>query len=80
VALRIISHHHRHQAGWIAFLIVLALVCAAASVYLIYVLEIFKFKGMRTIELRRADPTTTEHEIEDRVTRDIETGEFEKVQ
>ena len=79
VALRIISHHHRHQAGWIAFLVVLALVCAAASVYLIYVLEIFKFKGMRTIELRRADPTTTEHEIEDRVTRDIETGEFERV-
>ncbi|MGZ4293337.1 MAG: glycosyltransferase family 4 protein, partial [Solirubrobacteraceae bacterium] len=79
VALRIISHHHRHQAGWIAFLIALALVCAAASVYLIYVLEIFKFKGMRATELRRADPATTEHEIEDRVTRDIETGEFERV-
>ncbi|HEY2321140.1 MAG TPA: MraY family glycosyltransferase [Solirubrobacteraceae bacterium] len=79
VALRIISHHHRHQAGWIAFLIALALVCAAASVYLIYVLEIFKFKGMRAIELRRVDPATSEHEIEDRVTRDLETGEFERV-
>ncbi|MFL5862522.1 MAG: glycosyltransferase family 4 protein [Solirubrobacteraceae bacterium] len=80
VALRIISHHHRHQPGWIAFLVALCVVCAAASVYLIYVLEIFKFKGMRAIELRRMDPTTTEHEIEAQVTRDIETGEFERVQ
>src|SRR5947209_2908794 len=79
VALRIISHHHRHQAGWIAFLVALTLLCAAASVYLVFVLEIFKFKGLRTIELRRMDPTTTEHEIEDRVTKDIETGEFERV-
>jgi UDP-GlcNAc:undecaprenyl-phosphate GlcNAc-1-phosphate transferase len=79
VWLRIVTHHHRHQAGWIASFIVLAVICAAASVYLIYVLEILKFKGLRTIELRRADPATTEHEIEDQVTRDIETGEFEKV-
>jgi UDP-GlcNAc:undecaprenyl-phosphate/decaprenyl-phosphate GlcNAc-1-phosphate transferase len=79
VMLRIVSHHHRHQAGWIAALVVLAVVCAGASVYLVYVLEIFKFKGLRTIELRRADPDTTEHEIDDQVAKDIETGEFEKV-
>ncbi len=79
VALRIVSHHHRNQAGWIAGLLVLAVICAAASVYLVYVLEIFKFKGLRTIELRRADPDTTEHEIDDRVAKDIETGEFERV-
>jgi UDP-GlcNAc:undecaprenyl-phosphate/decaprenyl-phosphate GlcNAc-1-phosphate transferase len=79
VALRIVSHHHRNQAGWIAGLMVLAVVCVAASVYLIYVLEIFKFKGLRTIELRRANPDTTEHDIDDRVIKDIETGEFEKV-
>jgi UDP-GlcNAc:undecaprenyl-phosphate/decaprenyl-phosphate GlcNAc-1-phosphate transferase len=79
VALRIVSHHHRNQAGWIAGLLVLAVVCAAASVYLIYVLEIFKFKGLRTLELRRTDPDTTEHEIDDQVAKDIETGEFEKV-
>jgi UDP-GlcNAc:undecaprenyl-phosphate/decaprenyl-phosphate GlcNAc-1-phosphate transferase len=79
VMLRIVSHHHRNQAGWIAGLMVLAVVCAAASVYLIYVLEIFKFKGLRTIELRRADPATSEDEIDDQVAKDIETGEFEKV-
>ncbi len=79
VALRLISHHERHKAGWIALLIVLALVCLAASVYLVYVLEIFKFRGARASELRRADPDTSEHEIEEHVRRDIETGEFERV-
>jgi UDP-GlcNAc:undecaprenyl-phosphate/decaprenyl-phosphate GlcNAc-1-phosphate transferase len=79
VMLRIVSHHHNRQAGWIAGLVVLALLCVAASVYLIYVLEIFKFKGLRTIELRRADPDTTEHQIDDQVAKDMETGEFEKV-
>jgi UDP-GlcNAc:undecaprenyl-phosphate GlcNAc-1-phosphate transferase len=79
VALRIVSHHHRNQTGWIAGLLVLAVICAAASVYLVYVLEIFKFKGLRTIELRRADPDTTEHQIDDQVAKDIETGEFERV-
>ena len=42
-------------------------------------LEIFKFKRQRTIELREADPDTSEHEIEAAVERDIETGEFESV-
>jgi UDP-GlcNAc:undecaprenyl-phosphate/decaprenyl-phosphate GlcNAc-1-phosphate transferase len=79
VMLRIVSHHHSHQAGWIAALIVLGVVCAAASFYLVYVLEIFKFKGLRSIEIRRADPAAGEHEIDDQVAKDIETGEFEKV-
>jgi UDP-GlcNAc:undecaprenyl-phosphate/decaprenyl-phosphate GlcNAc-1-phosphate transferase len=79
VALRMIPHYERHAAGWIAFLIVLILACLAASVYLVYVLEIFKFKGLRTAELRRDDPDTTEHEIVERVERDIETDDFEQV-
>ena len=79
VAIRLISHHERHSAPWIAFLVVLGLFCLAASVYLVYVLEIFKFKGVRAVELRRADPSTPEHEIDEHVQRDIETGEFERV-
>lgn len=79
VALRLISHHHRHQPGWIVFLVILGLICLGASVYLIYVLEIFKFKGIVTDELRAADPQTSEHEIETQVSKDIETGEFERV-
>lgn len=79
VALRLISHHERHKTGWIAALVVYALICLAASVYLVYILEIFKFKRERTDELREADPDTSEHEIEEAVERDIETGEFERV-
>jgi UDP-GlcNAc:undecaprenyl-phosphate GlcNAc-1-phosphate transferase len=83
VALRIVSHHVSHHPGhhavWIAGFLLLAIVCAAASVYLIYVLEIFKFKGLRAIEIRRTDPAAREDDIDDRVARDIETGEFEKV-
>ncbi len=79
VALRLISHHERNKPVWIAFLVIYAIVCLAASVYLVYVLEILKFKGVRTEELRRADPDTSEHEIEAAVERDIETGEFESV-
>jgi UDP-GlcNAc:undecaprenyl-phosphate GlcNAc-1-phosphate transferase len=78
VSLRLILHHH-HQPGWVAIVVVLAVVAFAASVYLVYVLEIFKFKGLRTIELRRTDPMATEHEIDDQVQHDLETGEFERV-
>jgi UDP-GlcNAc:undecaprenyl-phosphate GlcNAc-1-phosphate transferase len=79
VALRIIPHYERHAAGWLAFLVVLIVLCVAASVYLVYVLEIFKFRRLRATELRQSDPTTSEHEIEQQVERDIETGEFERV-
>ena len=68
MALRLIPYHrHGHyQPVWIAVLVALGLSRLAASVYLVYVLEIFKFKGLRAIELRSADPDTTEHEIDDR--------------
>ena len=81
VALRILPYHahNRYHAGWVIVLIVLALAALAASVYLIYLLEIFKFRGLRASELRRGDPATSEHEIDERVERDIETGEFETV-
>ena len=55
------------------------LIVLAASVYLIYLLEIVKFKRLRAMELRRADPGTAEHEIDEQVKRDLETGEFERV-
>jgi UDP-GlcNAc:undecaprenyl-phosphate GlcNAc-1-phosphate transferase len=79
VALRLITHHERQHTYWLVFLGLLAVICLAASVYLVYVLEIFKFKGLRTIELRRVDPATTDTEIDERVEKDVETGEFEKI-
>jgi UDP-GlcNAc:undecaprenyl-phosphate GlcNAc-1-phosphate transferase len=81
VALRLVPYHrHRHYSAlWIAVLAVFGLLALAASVYLIYVLEIFKFKGIRASELRDADPDTSEHDIDAQVSRDIETGDFERV-
>ena len=79
VALRLIGHHHKGQLGWMIALGALGALCLAASIYLVYVLEIFKFKGLRTIELRRSDPDTTEHEIDDQVQHDLETGEFDRI-
>jgi UDP-GlcNAc:undecaprenyl-phosphate/decaprenyl-phosphate GlcNAc-1-phosphate transferase len=79
VALRL-YHRHHHQPVWIALLVLLGVVCVAASVYLVYVLEIFKFKGLRAQDLRASRPQATEAEIEATVTHDVETGDFERVQ
>jgi UDP-GlcNAc:undecaprenyl-phosphate GlcNAc-1-phosphate transferase len=84
VALRFVPYHDHHfpnhyHLGWEIVMVVLGLIVLAASVYLIYVLEIVKFKRLRAMELRRSDPDTAEHEIDERVERDLETGEFERV-
>ncbi len=72
-------HHHYYRAGWLAVMILLGLLAIAASAYLVYVLEIFRFRVRRIREIRQAEPGTAEHEIVERVTRDIETGEFDVV-
>ena len=79
VAMRL-YHHHHGQPGWIALIVLLALTALATSVYLVYVLEIFKFKGLRAQDLRATRPQTSEAEIEATVTHDVETGDFERVQ
>ena len=48
-----------YRLGWSIVMGAILLLAAAASVYLVYVLEIFKFKSLRTIQLRRLDPETT---------------------
>lgn len=73
------NHRGTYHLGWALVMAAIVLVALAASVYLIYVLEILKFKNRRTRELRTADPDTTEHEIDERVRREVETGEFERV-
>ena len=82
IALRFVpysDHHGHYRAGWLALMIVIAVIALAASVYLVYVLEILKFKNRRADELKSLDPDTTEHEIDERVRHDLETGEFEAV-
>jgi UDP-GlcNAc:undecaprenyl-phosphate GlcNAc-1-phosphate transferase len=81
VALRLVPYHrHGHYSiPWVAVLAAYGVIALAASFYLIYVLEIFKFRRLRAAELRSADPDTSEHEIEVQVRHDLETGEFDRV-
>jgi len=82
VALRYVpysDHHGHYRFGWSLVMGGLLLLALAASVYLVYVLEILKFRSRRAEELVQVDPDTSEHEIDARVRRDIETGEFEGV-
>jgi len=43
------------------------------------VLEILKFRRFREFQMRRADPDTSEHDIEEQVERELETGEFRRI-
>ena len=85
VALRFVPYHDhnvphpQYRIGWVLVMAAIALVAVAASVYLVYVLEILKFKNWRSHDMKRDDPDTTEHEIDEAVRRDVETGEFERV-
>jgi UDP-GlcNAc:undecaprenyl-phosphate GlcNAc-1-phosphate transferase len=80
VALRFVpySDHHGHfHTGWTIAVVAFGVLVIAASVYLVYVLEILKFKRLDTIRLRRMG--ATESEIDEDVQRRLETGEFEQV-
>ena len=73
------NHGHLH-AGWAVLMGALGLLALAASLYLVYVLEILKFRRLRAFQLRRDDPATSEHQISEEVKREFETGEFEPVE
>jgi UDP-GlcNAc:undecaprenyl-phosphate GlcNAc-1-phosphate transferase len=76
VALRFVPYSDGRghlDAGWSLVMGLFFAAALAASVYLVYVLEILKLKRFL---VRQADPGTAEHEIDERVARDLETGEF----
>jgi UDP-GlcNAc:undecaprenyl-phosphate/decaprenyl-phosphate GlcNAc-1-phosphate transferase len=79
VALRFVPYSHdggKLVLGWSLVMGGLFAVAFAASVYLVYVLEILKLRRLRAWQLRRADPDTSEHQIDAAVQKDLETGEF----
>jgi UDP-GlcNAc:undecaprenyl-phosphate/decaprenyl-phosphate GlcNAc-1-phosphate transferase len=79
LALRFVpySNHKGHlYTGWTLVLVALGLLVVAASVYLVYVLEILKFRRVDTARLRRLRPHASPAEIERNVAADLETGEF----
>jgi UDP-GlcNAc:undecaprenyl-phosphate/decaprenyl-phosphate GlcNAc-1-phosphate transferase len=70
--------------GWALVIAAFGLVALAASVYLVLVLEILKFRRSREREIQRRVetgemPALTADEIADEVDREVETGEFEAV-
>jgi UDP-GlcNAc:undecaprenyl-phosphate/decaprenyl-phosphate GlcNAc-1-phosphate transferase len=72
------------DAGWTVVLLAFGALAIAASVYLVTVLEILKFRRFRELEIRRQVetgemPALTPEEIEREIDRDVETGEFEAV-
>lgn len=83
LALRFVPFHSDRSGtlnpSWTAVMVLLFLIVLAASIYLIYVLEILKFKRLDTVRLRRAKPAATEEEIDADVAERLETGEFDAV-
>jgi UDP-GlcNAc:undecaprenyl-phosphate/decaprenyl-phosphate GlcNAc-1-phosphate transferase len=82
LALRFVpySDHHGHlYTGWSLVMGAIGLVVAGASVYLVYVLEILKFRGLTAGRLHRARPGLTHEEIDATVTERLETGEFDTI-
>ena len=82
LALRFVpySDHKGHlRTGWTLVMVGLGVLAIAASVYLVYVLEILKFRRLDAIRLRRLRPDASPAEIEVHVAKDLETGEFQAV-
>ena len=82
LALRFIpysDHRGHYDTGWTLVLVALGLLVVAASVYLVYVLEILKFRRLDSMRLRRLRPEASPQEIAMDVAKHLETGEFEAV-
>ena len=82
LALRFVpysDHKGHYNAGWTLVMAALGLLVGAASLYLVYVLEILKFRRLDAIRLRRLRPDVSPAEIDRDVAQQLETGEFEAV-
>lgn len=82
LALRFVpySDHKGHLAtGWVLVMMAIALVVGAASIYLVYVLEILKFRRLDALRVRRLRPDASPAEVERSVALHLETGEYDAV-
>jgi UDP-GlcNAc:undecaprenyl-phosphate GlcNAc-1-phosphate transferase len=82
LALRFVpysDHKGHYYLGWTLVIGAIGLLALAASVYLVYVLEILKFRRLDAIRLRRLRPEVSPAEIDMDVVHQLETGEFEAV-
>lgn len=82
VALRFVPYSDdgdTFHTGWALVMGALMMLALIASAYLVYVLEILKFKRLDAIRLRRLKPDTSEEEIDSDVAERLQTGEFDAV-
>src|SRR4051812_5061914 len=80
LALRFVPYsddHGHFDTAWTAVMIGFGTIAVAASVYLVFVLEILKFRRVRESQLKRQE--LSQQEIEAAIAREVETGEFERV-
>jgi len=81
LALRFVPYSDNRgnfDTEWTAVMIGFGLLAVAASVYLVYVLEILKFRRFRERQLSKKEGMT-QAEIDDEIEREMETGEFPAV-
>jgi UDP-GlcNAc:undecaprenyl-phosphate GlcNAc-1-phosphate transferase len=87
LALRFVPYSdnsgHLHT-GWAVVMLAFGALAVGASVYLVVILEILKFRRFRTREIQRQVetgemPALSAEEIEQEIDREVETGEFEAV-
>ena len=82
IALRFVPYSDNggsYHTGWSLVMGGLLLAAVLASGYLVYVLEILKFKRLDAIRIRREKPDVREEEIDADVVARLETGEFDAV-
>jgi UDP-GlcNAc:undecaprenyl-phosphate/decaprenyl-phosphate GlcNAc-1-phosphate transferase len=87
LALRFVPYsddHGNFDAAWSLVIVAFGLVAAAATIYLVYTLEILKFRRFRERQLRRqatlvGGEPPSEDQLHDTIEREIETGDFEAV-
>jgi UDP-GlcNAc:undecaprenyl-phosphate/decaprenyl-phosphate GlcNAc-1-phosphate transferase len=87
LALRFVPYsddHGNFDLGWSLVLTSFGLIALAASIYLVFVLEILKLRRFREFQLRRdrlarGEPLPSGVEVDTRVAHELETGEFEAV-
>jgi UDP-GlcNAc:undecaprenyl-phosphate/decaprenyl-phosphate GlcNAc-1-phosphate transferase len=87
LALRFVPYsddHGNFDAAWSLVIVAFGVIALAATIYLVYTLEILKFKRFRERQLRRqatlvgGEPPSAD-QLEDTLEREIETGDFEAV-
>jgi UDP-GlcNAc:undecaprenyl-phosphate/decaprenyl-phosphate GlcNAc-1-phosphate transferase len=87
LALRFVPYsddHGHFDLEWTLVMLGFGVLTLVASFYVVYVLEIFKFRRFRERQLRRQVetgeiPALTEEQIEREIDHEVDTGEFEAV-